>query len=157
VPPGSVFILVLLLPFVIPATFIIIIRGSAVIKTSSSVIIVPCRPSVILPPGGRRPGATIIMLNTTGGRPGSLSAMRPLGMTFITILTDRVSFIAFVVIRSTALDTRLNDYAIWRQGVPYRVIQSDMDLSTAQVFAVQVLDGAFSVFAAQVLENPLNS
>lgn len=103
-------------PVIVPAAVIIIIRGSAVIIiTSPSVIIVPCRFSLIkIPPRRRwRPGATIVMIIATRRRARSLAAIRctiipVVTFFFVSVVTSRTfltTILAPVVIRSTALRT----------------------------------------------------
>ena len=104
---------------IVPASVIIKIRGSVIITSPPviTVIIVPCRPFIILPPGGWRPGATIVVVGAARWGSGAVAAVwstivpATVAVFPIAIITGRsvfarrtvIAIFAAVIVRATTL------------------------------------------------------
>jgi len=134
-------------PFVEGAPILLV--ASSVFPARGSIIIVPCRPFIILPPRGWRPGAAIVVIGATRRwRPRPVAAVR------CTIIPGVVAVIPISIItRSVFTRTLIAVLAAVIVWATTRIIQGDTNRPSTKVLAVQVLDGTIGVITAKILEN----
>jgi hypothetical protein len=133
-------------------SIILLVASSLVPSAGCSINIVPCRPFIILPPGGRRPGATIIVVGATRRGSRSVAAIwSPVISAVVTVISVAIITRRTVIARRAILTITIVTTVVVRSAT--RIVQGNTNRSSAKVLAIQVFDGAVRIIPAEILKN----